>query len=57
MALTLTQWLHPHFTRSKELQITQYNQTEENNIKHSINNKNKETPSLSYLDDYIHQLF
>ncbi|MEA5533854.1 elongation factor G [Crocosphaera sp. XPORK-15E] len=57
MALTLPQWLHPHFTNNKELQITQHHQTEEKNIKHSINDKNKETPSLSYLDDYIHQWF
>lgn len=53
MALTLPQWLHP-FTTRKQLEVTQSRETDKDSIKPSIN---EPTPSLTYLDEYIHQWF
>ncbi len=60
MALTLPKWLPQTFSITEQMQLTDDAPIEDKNPqKASINQKNssQETPSLSYLDEYIHQWF
>ena len=60
MALTLPKWLQQSFSITEQLQLTHDAPREDKTPqKSSIKQKNlsEETPSLSYLDEYIHQWF
>lgn len=60
MALTLPKWLPQTFSITEQMQLTDDAPIEDKTPqKASINQKNssQQTPSLSYLDEYIHQWF
>ncbi len=60
MALTLPKWLQQTFSITEQMQLTHDDPIEDKTLqKASINQKNssQQTPSLTYLDEYIHQWF
>ncbi|WP_107667882.1 elongation factor G [Cyanothece sp. BG0011] len=55
MHLTLPKWLQPNISIAKQRQMTHDNSVNEKMDKEK--DLLQQTPSLSYLDDYIHQYF
>ncbi|MDJ0730475.1 MAG: elongation factor G [Crocosphaera sp.] len=60
MNLSLPKWLQPTFSINKPLQITHDDCLKDQTIQ-PLSSEEKDlssaTPSLGYLDDYIHQYF